>query len=64
MKFCDIQPENITANEYKKNLLIKYGDDKDFLQVQIQISCKLQIKISYFFELAPNLDFDAKSRSR
>ena len=36
MKFCDIQPENITANEYKKNLLIKYGDDKDFLQVQTE----------------------------
>ncbi len=36
MKFSDINTDKITANEYKKNLLIKYGDDKDFLHVQTE----------------------------
>jgi hypothetical protein len=36
MKFNEINFNNISATEYKKNLLIKYGDDKDFLHVQTE----------------------------
>ena len=36
MKFDEIKFNSISATEYKKKLLVKYGDDKDFLHVQTE----------------------------